>query len=173
MENNPGRDYGTVIKVLTAYVRENTLQAPEPSKESWDAASMSNGASANADEGAGQPAWPEAVRPTADIQAILDVLGRALSRPPEEYLYLTRVFRIRIDLHEAKLRGADLRGADLRLANLQSANLQGADLQEAKVTDEQLAAAWSLQGATMPEGKKYEDWIKDKEEGSGKDVENE
>src|SRR5215203_4318700 len=36
MENNPGRDYGTVIKVLTAYVRENTLQAPEPSKESWD-----------------------------------------------------------------------------------------------------------------------------------------
>jgi hypothetical protein len=35
-----------------------------------------------------------------------------------------------------------------------------------------LIAAGSLEGATMPDGQKYEDWIKDKE-GSGKDVENE
>jgi hypothetical protein len=30
----------------------------------------------------------------------------------------------------------------------------------------------SLQGAIMPNGQKYEDWLKDKE-GSGKEVENE
>jgi hypothetical protein len=36
----------------------------------------------------------------------------------------------------------------------------------------QLADALSLEGATMPDGQKYEDWINDKE-GSGKDVENE
>src|SRR5215203_6484844 len=31
MENLPGRDYSTVMEVLTAYVRENSPQAPEPS----------------------------------------------------------------------------------------------------------------------------------------------
>jgi hypothetical protein len=50
--------------------------------------------------------------------------------------------------------------------------LQVADLRKANVTDEQLADTRSLQGAIMPDGQKYEDWIKDKE-GSGKDVENE
>ena len=35
-----------------------------------------------------------------------------------------------------------------------------------------LADTLSLRGATMPNGQKYEDWIKDKED-SGKDVENE
>jgi hypothetical protein len=36
----------------------------------------------------------------------------------------------------------------------------------------QLDDTLSLQGATMPDGQKYEDWLKEKE-GSGKDVENE
>jgi hypothetical protein len=148
MENYPGRDYATVMEVLTAYVRENTLQAPRPSIESAEAASISNGASANADEGAEQPARLEAVRPTADIQAILDVLGRAQTRAPKEY-------HTRLDLHESNLRGANLRGANLRGANLQRANLQDADLLEAVVTDEQLAHTRALQGATMPDGSKH------------------
>jgi hypothetical protein len=138
MENYPGRDYATVMEVLTAYVRENTLRAPGPSKESSDAASMSNGTSTNADEGAEQSARTEAARPTADIQAILDVLGRAQTRAPEEY-------HTRLDLHEAKLQGADLREADLR----------GADLLGTTVTGEQLAATWSLEGATMSDGSEH------------------
>ena len=87
-----------------------------------------------------------------------------------------------VRLQEANLRVADLQVADLQGANLQEADLQGANLwradltaaslRGAKVTDEQLAAAWSLQGATMPDGRKYEDGLKD-EEGSGKDTENE
>jgi hypothetical protein len=75
-------------------------------------------------------------------------------------------------LQEANLRGAYLRGARLQGADLQEADLRGADLRDARVTDEQLAGTRSLQGATMPNGQKYEDWIKDKED-SGKDVENE
>src|SRR5215208_2409167 len=200
--DSPKRDYSTVMEVLTAYVRENSPQASEPSEGSSEAASPSNEATAEADEGAQQPAPPEPRRPTADIQAILDVLRRAQARVPEEY-------RTPLDLHEANieeanLQEADLRGANLHRANLQeailyradlreanlqeailyradlrgayliAANLQGAylqgaylqeaNLQEARVTDEQLANTWSLQGATMPNGRKYEEWLKERED---------
>ena len=69
------------------------------------------------------------------------------------------------------MHGADLQGASLGGALLKGALLEHADLQGAKVTDEQLADTRSLEGATMPDGQKYEDWLKDNE-GSGKDVEN-
>jgi uncharacterized protein YjbI with pentapeptide repeats len=142
MENSPGRDYGTVMEVLTAYVRENTLQAPGSSKEPSDAASMSNEATAEADEGATQPAQPEPRRPTADIQAILDVLGRAQTRAPEEY-------RTRLDLHEADLQGADLREANLQGAFLREADLQGAFLQRALLQDANLQGT-DLREANLP-----------------------
>jgi uncharacterized protein YjbI with pentapeptide repeats len=76
-------------------------------------------------------------------------------------------------LHEANLRGAKLQGANLFRANLYQADLKLADLSDAlRWTEDQLAAARHLGGATMPDGQKYEDWRKDKE-GSGKDLENE
>ena len=60
-----------------------------------------------------------------------------------------------IDLSGADLSGDDLRegnlsGADLSGADLSGANLTGADLSGATVTQEQLAQAKSLAGATMP-----------------------
>jgi uncharacterized protein YjbI with pentapeptide repeats len=61
-------------------------------------------------------------------------------------------------LGHADLSGANLSGADLSSANLESANLKGAT-----VDDEQLDQAKSLKGATMPNGQKYEEWLKDKE----------
>ena len=64
------------------------------------------------------------------------------------------------DLSEAVLTNATLRGANLRGAKLRGANLTNADLTDAQVTDEQLEAAKSVEGATMPDGQKYEDWIK-------------
>jgi hypothetical protein len=85
----------------------------------------------------------------------LDVLRRTQDRVPEEDRTLL-----------------DLRGANLQGAYLQEANLQGAILQGAKVTANQLGVTRSLKDATMPDGQKYEDWIKVKE-GSGKDGENE
>jgi uncharacterized protein YjbI with pentapeptide repeats len=88
------------------------------------------------------------------------------------------------DLHNSDLRGADLggrpfhimiasievilvmaetnlTGANLRDADLEGANLRGANFTNATVTDEQLLSAISLEGATMPNGQKYENWRKE------------
>jgi uncharacterized protein YjbI with pentapeptide repeats len=93
----------------------------------------------------------------------------------------------RADLREAKLGEADLSRADLTGANLRTVDLRGADLREAKVhwaklsgakldgtklqgglgwSEKQLNVAKSFEEATMPDGQKYEDWLKD-DEGSG------
>jgi uncharacterized protein YjbI with pentapeptide repeats len=79
------------------------------------------------------------------------------------------------DLTNANLIGADLSDAVLYSANLSEANLSGANLTDADLTNasvapEQLARVASLKGATLPNGQKYEDWLKSK--GSGEDGEN-
>ena len=82
------------------------------------------------------------------------------------YLYDT-------DLGEADLSGADLSDAEGRFESgarmvrtrLDGADLGGADLTNARVTEEQLREAESLEGATMPDGQKYEDWLEDKQSG--------
>ena len=68
------------------------------------------------------------------------------------------------NLKDANLQGANLSGeVDLSDANLEGANLEGANLEGAQgVTDQQLAAAKSLERATMPNGQKYEEWLKSK-----------
>jgi Pentapeptide repeats (8 copies) len=83
------------------------------------------------------------------------------------------------DLHKAALQGADLREADLRGALLMAMYLFGgsqADLQWAKLQGANLEGAMTfphvleqqgarLEGATMPNGQKYEDWLKNKGRG--------
>jgi hypothetical protein len=59
------------------------------------------------------------------------------------------------NLEEADLQGANLCGADLRRANLRKADLQEAILEGAILQDT------DLEGATMNDGLKYEDWLKD------------
>jgi uncharacterized protein YjbI with pentapeptide repeats len=63
--------------------------------------------------------------------------------------------------------GADLSGVDLTGSVLYDANLSGANLSNATgKTAEQLdGQAGSLEGAIMPDGRKYEDWLKDEESG--------
>jgi hypothetical protein len=68
-----------------------------------------------------------------------------------------------------ELKGTNLSGATLKEARfcsawLQGVNLSGADLEGAKgISNEDLdKQAFSLKGATMPDGQKYEDWLKDK-----------
>jgi hypothetical protein len=96
------------------------------------------------------------------------------------YLQLTRSIRLdQEDLRQADLRGADLSNAnlvnkDLSEANLADANLtnsllSGANLSGANlsgvaaITNEELAQqAASLEGATMPNGQTYENWLKSK-----------
>jgi hypothetical protein len=141
--DSPKRDYTTVVQVLTAYVRMNTPQAPGPSEGTSTPASPSNEATAGADEGAKQPDAPseEPRRPTADIQAVLDVLGRLQLHVSEEY-------RTRLDLRGANLEGANLQDAYLRGANLQEANLQEANLEGANLQWANLFNA-NLQGANL------------------------
>jgi hypothetical protein len=57
-------------------------------------------------------------------------------------------------------------GAFLPLADLSGAYPRDANLKFARgVADDQLAEARSLKGATMPNGQKYEDWLKSKGRG--------
>jgi uncharacterized protein YjbI with pentapeptide repeats len=106
---------------------------------------------------------------------------------------------LRANLHEANLSRADLRWTDLREANLHRADLSRADLSEAQlvgadlreatlsgatlsganlegvlgIANEELRhQAYPLDGVTMPNGQKYEDWIKTSKDGHGKDGEN-
>jgi hypothetical protein len=74
-------------------------------------------------------------------------------------------------LREANLLQADLSEADLSEANLLRANLRGANLRGANLRGARHPEAESLEGATMPNGQKYEEWLKDIE-GSGKEGEN-
>jgi uncharacterized protein YjbI with pentapeptide repeats len=53
--------------------------------------------------------------------------------------------------------------ADFGDAILTDADLSGADLTDATITEEQLAQCASLEGATMPNRQRYEEWLKDKE----------
>jgi uncharacterized protein YjbI with pentapeptide repeats len=78
------------------------------------------------------------------------------------------------NLSGAILSGADLSDAELSYAELSDADLSGANLRGAEViTNEKLEQqAGSLKGATMPDGEKYGEWLKDRE-GRGKDVKNE
>jgi uncharacterized protein YjbI with pentapeptide repeats len=90
----------------------------------------------------------------------------------------------RADLSRASLKDANLSHAALQNADLSSAYLSGADLTDANLTDadltdakgwtrEQLSAARSLEGATMPDGQilrsddnpdgpTFEEWLKSK-----------
>jgi uncharacterized protein YjbI with pentapeptide repeats len=70
------------------------------------------------------------------------------------------------DLSHATLRGANLTVATLSYANLLDANLTDANLTGAKGwTEAQLRATKSLEDATMPDGQKYEYWLKSRGEG--------
>ena len=65
---------------------------------------------------------------------------------------LNGAFLLNANLRGAILLRADLRGANLLKSDLQDADLQQADLTYALVTEQQLATAVSLVGATLPDG---------------------
>jgi uncharacterized protein YjbI with pentapeptide repeats len=98
-----------------------------------------------------------------------------LQDPPLWFLKKQATNLTDVNLSHANLEDADLSSAYLSGADLTDANLTDADLSEAKGwTMEQLTAARSLEGATMPDGQTlksdkmphrptFEDWLKDKE----------
>jgi len=87
------------------------------------------------------------------------LLGATLSNADLRNANLTNADLRYADLYEANLSGADLSGADLR-AELYRTNLSSAK----GISNEELEQqAELLEGVTMPNGQKYEDWLKDRE----------
>ena len=73
--------------------------------------------------------------------------------------YLTDGWLIYTDLSGADLQNADLSGVHLHVADFRGADLRGA----IGITGQELADyGCILEGATMPNGQNYEEWLKDK-----------
>jgi hypothetical protein len=173
--DSPERDYSTVMEVLTAYVRGN---APWHHPQSffgalWDETDMEANLDANRDL---------FQAPRADVQAILDVLGRREEdRIPMKYRVVLNLESTDLraanlskanlaiamlaaaDFSEANLTGADLRNAVLQYANLRGANLanallsyahlQGVDLSETiGLTQEGIQLARGNEETKLPNG---------------------
>jgi uncharacterized protein YjbI with pentapeptide repeats len=98
-----------------------------------------------------------------------DLRGANLSGADLNSSYLRAADLSNADLSNADLSNADLSRALLIDVHLHRADLSGADLTRADLTStsawtrKQLLAAKSLKDATMPNGQKYEEWLKDKE----------
>jgi uncharacterized protein YjbI with pentapeptide repeats len=105
---------------------------------------------------------------SADLTSA-DLSGAWLTGADLSDAWLSRADLTGARLSDALLRGADLSGAALRDTRLGRADLSGAELSRADLsgatdwTEQQLEQAESLEGATMPNGQKYEDWIKSKD----------
>ncbi len=156
-------DHGPIMEVLTAYVREHAPWPPNPSGERTSET-------------------PDRRKPSVDIQAILQVLGRREEyRVPANYLNRLDLRRTnlsganlsllnfeRVILLEANLKGAnmfltnfkeasfheaDFDGASLELAILEGAVLQGAKLLGVKgLTQQQIELASGDEKTELPEG---------------------
>jgi hypothetical protein len=128
MKISPGRDYATIMEVLTAYVRENA------------------------------PRLPTQQKPSADIQAILDVLGRReVNNVPEKY-------RVYLDLSRTDLSGAVFgSGTRLTKANFQNTNFLESNLADAKFWFAELHGATlvraNLQGAVLAHAELPGTWL--------------
>jgi uncharacterized protein YjbI with pentapeptide repeats len=79
-------------------------------------------------------------------------------------LKVRKDLKVRMGLKVTELSGATLSEAQFCNAWLHGVNLSGADLDGAKgiSTEELDQQAFSIKGATMPNGQKYEDWLKAK-----------
>jgi uncharacterized protein YjbI with pentapeptide repeats len=97
-----------------------------------------------------------------DAQPYAAVPVLDLSRTGLTYADLSGANLNGITMHGTRLVGADLRGAHLNGANLRHAT--------GKTAEQLDGQAGSLEGAIMPNGQKYEDWLKNK--GRGENGEN-
>ena len=109
--------------------------------------------------------WYTAVANQLDLEAYMDwmflnILGAAADNGWVNNVALLKTddgrWRYIMWDEEGLLNEANLKKANLKAADLSKADLSKADLSEADVTDEQLARAWLLTGATMPDGAKHD-----------------
>ena len=133
------KDHGPIMEVLTTYVRQNaSVPREDPEEEQWEE---------------GLPL------PTADIQAILTVIGRRETTGTNrrnDPLSLTSARLCGADLRGANLCGVRLNFADLRYADLREADLHGTDLTRADLAGADLSGAKNLTEAQVRETKNFE-----------------
>ncbi len=133
------KDHGPIMEFLTAYVREKAPWPP-PQKTKTRVKQLETKKPEPPGPGRKTPEEEE-IRPPADIQAILTVIGRR-----------SRTFgkgeTQRLDLRSTDLRGADLQNAHLERAKLSRAHLERADLEEAHLERAKLNFA-RLEGADL------------------------
>jgi uncharacterized protein YjbI with pentapeptide repeats len=125
LANEADHEYWPIMEVLTAYVRDNAAWNPHAARLD------------------GAPGAP--VRPGADIQAVLAVLGRR-KPPPHSSGQEKRL----LDLRETDLRGANLSGTRLEGVSLYGTHLEKADATRAALGRSNLREAW-LTGASLTE----------------------
>lgn len=143
------KDHGPIMEVLTAYVRENAPWPPKKANGAKEQPAEPGKLPPGEKKPEDKPA-PE-VKPRADIQAILTVLGRRAriyKKEGDQHLDLRQTDLRRADLSQAHLEGAVLREAHLNLAMLTEAHLEGAVLEEAHLGFAMLIAA-HLEGADL------------------------
>lgn len=150
------KDHGTIMEVLTAYVRERA-QGPARSVAADACSSKRTEPLTFAEAGFLQ-------QEHSDIQAILTVLGRRsrTAEAREGYINLSRTDLRALDLTFADLEGAAMQDTDLEkaaagaanlkraflvCAHLEDSDLPGADLQDANLTGA------NLRGATLDKAK--------------------
>lgn len=102
-----------------------------------------------------------------------DLQGASLRRAIVSYADLQGANLSGVLFGAADLRGSNLQGADCRKADFWMTDFQGADLSGTTgiITKELEQKAYSLEGAIMPNGQEYEDWLNDRES-RGEDEEN-
>jgi uncharacterized protein YjbI with pentapeptide repeats len=132
------RDHGTIMEILTAYVRKNAAWNPGNTADTPNQDKTLSG-------------------PRPDIQAILTVIGRRNVKFDSDciidlsctdlrivklsHAYLEHVSLTGAHLEEAQLVGTHMQYADLGRAHLESANLGGAHLDGAKLNEANLQKA--------------------------------
>ena len=90
---------------------------------------------------------------------LISLEGANLAGADLRRAYLTDGWLLFTDLSGADLQKADLSGVHLHVADFRGADLRGA----IGITGQELADyGCILEGATMPNGQKYEEWLKDK-----------
>jgi uncharacterized protein YjbI with pentapeptide repeats len=130
------KDQWTIVEVLTAFVRKNSLIPPEIH---------------NLEERKERLKALAKLEPVnIQVQAALTVIGR---RDPEQDYASDEDLELNtkiIDLSNSNLTSTDLRDADLRDAELWGANLTSTDLRDADLRDAELWVA-DLSGASLSE----------------------
>jgi hypothetical protein len=160
-------DHWSIMEVLTAYIRQHARQQPAEREQGLHPgpdiqAIMTVLGRRPRSLGHGETEPLDLHETNLSTVGLWDVnlsgailWGADLSAANLSAANLKGAHLARADLSRAYLEGAYLEGADLNYAHLEGAILSRANLKGAKVTDEQLADAVSLEGATMPDGSKH------------------